>query len=76
MLVSFYGGLAQAKKKCDVHYVTPELVRFCLGLPPMCRKSEVHDHVAPITPAHLPRDIEGDNVDAWLLTHVFECSTK
>ncbi len=77
-LVSFYGAMAQGKRNCSVYYVTPGLVRYCLGLPPMCSKSDVHEHARNhgIIPSTLPNDIEGDNHDAFLLCYTFQCALK
>jgi hypothetical protein len=74
MLVAFYGALCHAT--CDVHYVTPSLVRSCLGLPRTAHKSEVHHAVKDLVPKGLYKDSKGDNIDSWVLAWTYECSGK
>jgi hypothetical protein len=73
MLLSFYGALCRTRD-CDVHYVTPDLIRYCLGLAPQTIKSDVHEAVKKLAPPLLKRDSHGDNIDAWLLAYTFVCT--
>lgn len=74
MIVGFYGALVRTKG-CDVHYVTPSIIRVCLGLQDQCSKEDVHFNVRNFCP-HFEDDPEGDMLDAWLLAWTYKCSKE
>lgn len=74
MLVSFYGAVLSERLNCRVYYVTPALVRDCLGLRSDAAKGLVHYNVMELVPERLPNDVNGDNYDAWILAFVLECT--
>lgn len=76
MLVSFYGAVIAERLACQVYYITPALVRRCLGLRADASKSLCHYNVEDLIPTSLPNDVNGDNYDAWILTYVYECATQ
>lgn len=78
MLIGFYGALAKSARRCEVHFVTPSLVRYCLGHPEQMTKKDLHAAVksAYNMPDGFPNDRHGDIMDAWLLCQSWECASK
>lgn len=76
MLVSFYGAVIAERLGCQVYYITPALVRSCLGLRADASKGLVHYNIEELVPASLSNDVNGDNYDAWILTHVWHCAKE
>lgn len=74
MICSFYGALCRVKG-CQVNYVTPNIIRVCLGLEGMCSKADVHWNVRNLAPK-FDDDLEGDLLDAWLLAYTYACSKQ
>ena len=78
MLISFYGALAQVARKCEVHFVTPALVRYCMGHPETMTKKDLHAAIKEQynMPDGFPNDKHGDLMDAWLLCQAWACASK
>lgn len=74
LIVGFYGALCRVKG-CDVHYVTPSIIRVCLGLQDQCSKEDVHWNVRNFCPVFAD-DPAGDLLDAWLLAYTYTCSKE
>lgn len=77
MQVAFYGALITATRDCQVHYVTPALVRYCLGLPNTTSKKDLHIAVHKMYPDTVYiKDPHGDKMDAWVLAVTYECARE
>lgn len=74
MICGMYGTLCRMKG-CDVNYVTPSIIRVCLGLEQMTNKEDVHFNVRNFAPVFAD-DPEGDLLDAWLLAYTYVCSKE
>lgn len=74
MLIGFYGALAQSARHCEVHFVTPSLVRYCLGFPETMTKKDLH--AAIVDRPTFDDDKHGDKLDSWLLCQSWECASK
>jgi hypothetical protein len=76
--IGFYAALAQTSRKCDVHFVTPSTVRFCLGVDQQLSKKDLHTHAKTIynMPDGFPNDRHGDLMDAWLLAMSWACAQE
>lgn len=72
MIVGMYGTMCRIKG-CEVNFVTPTIIRVCLGLEEMTSKEDVHFNVRNICPLFV-NDTDGDLLDAWLLAHTYVCS--
>lgn len=78
-----FGVLAIERKNAEVHYVTPNVIRNCLGLPARCKKEFVHSSVVvpkfilsfPLSGSKMIKDhLYGDLIDAWILADTFSCA--
>lgn len=77
MLAAFYGGIIQATRDCEVHYVTPALVRFCLGLEPTTSKKNMHAAICEQYKREpFMNDRHGDVMDAWILCQSWACAKE
>lgn len=77
MLVSFYGALLITTRGARPHYVTPGLVRYCLGLTDRTKKKLVHDKARSLwSVPEFEDDAHGDKLDAWILAQSFYCTKE
>ena len=77
MLVSFYGALLLSTRNSRPHYVSPGLVRHCLGLSERAKKKAVHDKARDLWfVPEFSDDAHGDKMDAWLLAQTFYCTKE
>lgn len=75
------GIICRRERQIQVSFVSPEIVRKCLGLGPKTSKKEVHRAVEKILPKYLlgtkfhkNYEVRGDCKDAWLLAYTYNLS--
>ncbi len=75
------GLICRRERGIQVSFVSPEIVRKCLGLSTRASKAEVHKAIQNILPKtllgtkyHKNYEVRGDCKDAWLLAKTYHMS--